>query len=148
MSTSNAQTKLQLDLKPVLALKAKIVLIRKVQEGDSVGYGKIFVADKDCCIAILSIGYADGFPRMLSGKEQYVLINGQLAPIIARICMDQLAIDITKLSSICVGMTATLIGRENDKEITAPTVAENAESITNELLSRIGTRVRVKEIKS
>jgi alanine racemase len=148
LSTSNAQTKLQLDLKPVLALKAKIVLIRKVQEGDSVGYGRIFVADKDCCIAILSIGYADGFPRMLSGKEQYVLINGQLAPIIARICMDQLAIDITKLSSICVGMTATLIGRENDKEITAPTVAENAESITNELLSRIGTRVRVKEIKS
>lgn len=144
----NAQTKLQLDLKPVLALKAQIVLIRRVQKGDSVGYGRTFVADKDCRIAIVSIGYADGFPRVLSGKQQYVLINGQPAPIVGRICMDQLAVDITELSNICVGMTVTLIGRDGDKEIAAPTVAENAESITNELLSRIGTRVVKKERKA
>lgn len=147
LSTPNAQTKLQLDLKPVLALKAQIILIRKVREGDSVGYGRTFVADKDCRIAIVSIGYADGYPRALSGKAQYVLINGQLAPIIGRICMDQLAVDITELADISVGMIATLIGRDGNKEIAASTVAENAESITNELLSRMGTRVCIKEIE-
>lgn len=149
LSTSNAQTKLQLDLKPVLALKAQIVLIREVKEGDSVGYGRTFVADRDCRIAIVSIGYADGFPRMLSGKRQYVLISGQPAPIIGRICMDQLAVDITELSNVHAGMIATLIGRDGDREITAPAVAENAKSITNELLSRMGTRVRyVTHLKS
>ncbi len=147
LSTPNAQTKLQLDLKPVLALKAQIVLIRKVREGDSVGYGRTFVAGKDCRIAIIAIGYADGYPRVLCGKEQYVLINGQPAPIIGRICMDQLAVDITELTDVSVGMIATLIGRDGNREIAAPTVAENAESITNELLSRIGTRVRIKEIE-
>lgn len=147
LSTPNAQTKLQLDLKPVLALKAQIILIRKVREGDSVGYGRTFVADKDCRIAIVSIGYADGYPRALSGKAQYVLINGQPAPIIGRICMDQLAVDITELADISVGMIATLIGRDGNKEIAASTVAENAESITNELLSRMGTRVCIKEIE-
>lgn len=147
LSTPNAQTKLQLDLRPVLALKAQIVLIRRVQKGDSVGYGRTFVADKDCRIAIISIGYADGLPRVLSGKQQYVLINGQPVPIVGRICMDQLAVDITEFSNICVGMTVTLIGRDGDKEITAPMIAENAESITNELLSRIGTRVVKKERK-
>jgi serine/alanine racemase len=105
------------------------------------------MAGKDCRIAIISIGYADGYPRVLCGKEQYVLINGQPAPIIGRICMDQLAVDITELTDVSVGMIATLIGRDGNREIAAPTVAENAESITNELLSRIGTRVRIKEIE-
>ena len=148
LSTPNIQTKLQLDLKPVLALKARIVLIRQVREGDSVGYGRTFVADKDSRIAILSIGYADGFPRVLSGKEQYVLINGEPAPIVGRICMDQFAVDITELSNVSINMTATLIGRDSEKEIDASTLAENAESITNELLSRIGTRVRVVEVET
>ena len=132
----------------MLALKARIVLIRQVREGDSVGYGRTFVADKDSRIAILSIGYADGFPRVLSGKEQYVLINGEPAPIVGRICMDQFAVDITELSNVSINMTATLIGRDSEKEIDASTLAENAESITNELLSRIGTRVRVVEVET
>ncbi len=146
LSTADAQTKLHPDLRPVLALKAQIVLIRNIKEGESVGYGRTFVADRDSRIAILSIGYADGFPRILSGKGQYVLIKGQQAPIVGRICMDQLAVDITALSGIHVGMTATLIGRDGDAQIMAPAVAERAQSITNELLSRMGTRVAVKGI--
>lgn len=146
LSTPDARTKLQLDLKPVLALKAQIVLIRNIKEGESVGYGRAFAADRDSRIAILSIGYADGFPRILSDKGQCVLINGRHAPIVGRICMDQLVVDITELSGINVGMTATLIGRDGDAEITAPAVAGQAQSITNELLSRMGTRVAVKGI--
>lgn len=146
LSTASAQTKLDPDLRPVLALKAHIVLIRNIKEGESVGYGRAFVADRDSRIAVLSIGYADGFPRILSDKGQYVLINGQHAPIAGRICMDQLAVDITALSGINVGMTATLIGRDGDAEIMAPAIADQAQSITNELLSRMGTRVVVREI--
>lgn len=145
LSTPNAQTKLQLDLRPVLSLKAHIVLIRNIKEGESVGYGRAFVADRDSRIAILSIGYADGFPRILSGKGQYVLIKGQPAPIVGRICMDQLAVDVTGVVDVYVGMTVTLIGRDGDAVLTAPQVAEQADSITNELLSRIGTRVAVSE---
>ena len=146
LSTPDAQTKLHLNLKPVLSLKAQIVLIRKVRQGDSVGYGRDFVADRDSRIAIVSIGYADGLPRILSGRGHNVLINGQQAPIVGRVCMDQLAVDITALSNVSVGMTVTLIGRDGDREIAAPVVAEQAQSITNELLSRMGARVVVREI--
>ena len=146
LSTPDAQTKLHLNLKPVLSLKAQIVLIRKVRQGDSVGYGRDFVADRDSRIAIVSIGYADGLPRILSGRGHNVLINGQQAPIVGRVCMDQLAVDITALSNVSVGMTVTLIGRDGDQEIAAPVVAEQAQSITNELLSRMGARVVVRQI--
>lgn len=141
LSTSDAQTKLQLDLRPVLSLKAKVVLLRFVWEGESVGYGRAFIADRDCVIAIVSIGYADGFPRSLSGRGTEVLINGFRAPVAGRICMDQLAVDVTDIPDIAVGMTATLIGRDGGEEISAPTVAENTESITNELFSRMGSRL-------
>ncbi|MDE7274712.1 MAG: serine racemase VanT catalytic subunit [Lachnospiraceae bacterium] len=141
LSTPDAQTKLQPDLRPVLALKAKVILLRFVPQGESVGYGRTFVADRDSVIAILPVGYADGFPRNLSGRDSYVLINGSWAPIVGRICMDQLAVDVTDLADIEVGMTATLIGSDGSETIDAPTVAMDSGSITNELLSRLGSRL-------
>lgn len=141
LSTPDAQTKLQLDLRPVLSLKAKVVLLRFVPQGESVGYGRTFVTDRDSVIAILPIGYADGFPRSLSGRDSYVLINGSWAPIVGRICMDQLAVDVTDIAGIEVGMTATLIGSDGSGTIDAPTVAFDSGSITNELLSRLGNRL-------
>lgn len=141
LSTPDAQTKLQLDLRPVLSLKAKVVLLRSVPQGEFVGYGRTFVTDRDSVIAILPIGYADGFPRSLSGRDSYVLINGSWAPIVGRICMDQLAVDVTDIADIEVGMTATLIGSDGSETIDAPTVALDSGSITNELLSRLGNRL-------
>lgn len=141
LSTPDAQTKLQPDLRPVLSLKAKVVLIRFVPQGESVGYGRTFVADRDSVIAILPIGYADGFPRSLSGGGSYALINGCSAPVVGRICMDQLAVDVTDIAGVEVGMTATLIGHDGGEEIAAPVVADDAGSITNELFSRMGSRL-------
>lgn len=141
LSTPNAQTKLQLDLRPVLSLKAKVILLRFVPQGESVGYGRTFVTDRDSVIAILPIGYADGFPRSLSDRDGYVLINGRWAPVVGRICMDQLAVDVTDIADVEVGMTATLIGSDGSETIDAPTVAMDSESITNELLSRLGSRL-------
>lgn len=141
LSTPDAQTELQLDLRPVLSLKAKVILLRFVSQGESVGYGRTFVTDRDSVIAILPIGYADGFPRSLSGRDSYVLINGSWAPIVGRICMDQLAVDVTDIAGVEVGMTATLIGTDGSETIDAPTVALDSGSITNELLSRLGNRL-------
>lgn len=143
LSTPNDTTKLLLDLRPVLSLKAKVILLRKIAKGDSVGYRRAFVSDRDCFIAILPIGYADGYPRNLSCGKGYVLINGHKAPVVGKICMDQLAVDVTDIPDVKVGMTATLIGRDGNEEITAPMVADNSESIANELLCRMGRRLNI-----
>lgn len=137
------KTKLKLDLRPVLSLKSKVILLRQINKGDSVGYNRSFVADRDSLIAMLPIGYADGYPRNLSCGKGYVLINGHQAPIAGKICMDQLAIDVTDIPEVKLGATATLIGKDGNEEITAPMVADNSESITNELLSRMGRRLKV-----
>jgi len=141
LSSPNDKTKLNLDLRPVLTLKARVILLRAIKEGDSVGYNRSFVADRDSLIAVLPIGYADGYPRSLSCGKGYVLINGRRAPVIGKICMDQLAVDVTDIPDVKVGITATLIGKDGKEEISAPMVADSSESITNELLSRMGRRL-------
>ena len=142
-SAFNDETKQHIDLRPVLALKARVILLRDIQKGESVGYSRTFVAERDSRIAILPIGYADGFPRNLSCGKSYVLISGQKAPIVGRVCMDQLTVDVTDIPDVKVGMTATLIGKDGEKEITAPMIAENADSISNELLCRMGRRLEI-----
>lgn len=147
LSTPDYKTKLQLDLRPVLSLKSTVALLRIIRKGDSVGYGRAFVADRDTVIAIIPIGYGDGLPRNLSCGKSYVLINGHKAPIVGRICMDQFAVDVTDIPDIKVGGTVTLIGQDENEEILAPMVAQNSGSITNELLSRMGERLKVIVIK-
>jgi len=143
LSSPDDHTKLQLDLRPVLSLKSKVILLREIRKGDSVGYSRAFVADRDSLIAILPIGYADGYPRSLSCGKSYVLINGQKAPIVGKICMDQLAVDVTGIPDVKTGTIATLIGKDSDEEMTAPVVADSSESITNELLCRMGRRLKI-----
>ena len=142
LSALHDKVKLNLDLKPVFSLKSKVALLRKVKKGESIGYSRAFVTERDSLIAILPIGYADGYPRNLSGGKANVLINGQKAPIIGRICMDQMAVDVTDVKDVKVGMIATLIGKDGDEEITATMLAEQSETITNELLSRMGQRLQ------
>lgn len=143
LSSPNDRTKLQLDLRPVLSLKSRVILLREIKKGDSVGYSRSFVANRDSLIAVLPVGYADGYPRNLSCQKSYVLINGHQAPVVGKICMDQLAVDVTDIPDVKVGITATLIGKDDDEEISAPMIADNSESITNELLSRMGQRLKI-----
>ncbi len=143
LSSPNDRTKLHLDLRPVLSLKSRVILLREIKKGESVGYSRSFVANRDSLIASLPVGYADGYPRNLSCGKSYVLINGHQAPVVGKICMDQLAVDVTDIPNVKTGSIATLIGKDGKEEITAPMVAESAESITNELLSRMGHRLNI-----
>ncbi|MBQ4040041.1 MAG: serine racemase VanT catalytic subunit [Oscillospiraceae bacterium] len=121
-------------LMPVMKLKAKIVQIKEIGIGETVGYGRCYTAKESVKIATVSIGYADGIPRSFSGN---VAVNGIAAPVAGRICMDQMSVDVTDIPDVKVGDTVTLIG----DGITAETVAENTGTITNELLSRMGKRL-------
>lgn len=128
-------------LEPVLSLKARVASVRALCAGESVGYGLAFTADHDMQIAVLSIGYADGLPRELSCGNGSVLIGGQRAPIVGRICMDQTLIDVSQLSDVKQGDTAVLIGVSGSEQITAGELAGKCHTIANELLSRLGSRL-------
>lgn len=145
LTVPDYNTALKLDLRPVLSLKTKVVHLQVVRKGESVGYGRAFTAKRDSQIAILPIGYGDGFPRSLSCGRGHALIGGQLAPIVGRICMDQLAIDVTGIENVSVGDVATLLGSDGSKELSAPWIADHADSISNELLCRMGARLLVVE---
>lgn len=133
-------------LLPVLSLKAGVASVRTIAKGETAGYGRAFTAQRDTKIAVISIGYADGVPRNLSSGNGSVLLNGQKAPIVGRICMDQLTVDATDIPDVRPGMTATLIGRDGDQEITVTDVADAAGTITNEILSRLGHRLTIRSI--
>lgn len=132
-------TKIQPNIKPVLSLKARITSVKQINTGDSVGYGRTFISDTNRKIASIAIGYADGYPRSLSGKHTKVLINNEYAEIVGRICMDQLMIDVTNIPNVKQGDIVTLIGEE--KEISAEEISDKADTITNELLCRLGNRL-------
>ncbi len=126
---------------PVLSVKARVALIKELYAGEAAGYGLQYVAEKNSKIAVLSIGYADGIPRSLSCGLGKVLINGNEAPIVGCICMDQMLVDITNISGVKSGDIAVIIGKSGQKEITAYDLSEASGTITNELLSRLGSRL-------
>ena len=136
-SEKNIKTKVNTNLKPVLTLKAKISSIHELDVNESISYGRTYITTSKIKVATVSIGYADGYPRSLSSKG-IVLVNGKRRPILGRICMDQLIIDVTNMS-IQVGDIVTLIGE--DQDIKAEDVSYLANTISNELLSRLGNRL-------
>lgn len=141
LSSPKDKTRRMLDLHPVLSLKSRIAMLHQLSQGEQVGYGRSFIAGRDSILAVLPIGYADGLPRNLSCEKGRVLIHGQYAPIIGRICMDQLLVDVTDIPDVKPADIATLIGKDGNLEITAADLAYQSGTITNELLSRLGPRL-------
>ena len=105
--------------------------------GEAAGYDGAYTAHRPTVLATLSIGYADGIPRCLSGGKLRAIVRGQYAQGIGRICMDQLMLDVTGIEDVRVGDEAVFIGRQGDCVIYAEELAENAGTITNELFSRL-----------
>ena len=130
----------QLDIKPAMSLKANIVFLKKVPAGYSISYGRNFVTERESIIATLPLGYADGYPRFLSGKGR-VIVNGQFAPVVGNICMDQCMIDVTDIPGVRKYDEVVLIGTQGDKTILADEIAEKTGTINYEIVCRIGQRV-------
>lgn len=139
-SAKNDRTKASVNLKPVLSLKTRVESVRMLYHGEGAGYGLTYNARGNRKIAALSIGYADGVPRELSNCG-YVLCNGKMAPVIGRICMDQMLVDVTDIPQVKAGDEAVLIGKSGNLQIQAEEMAQWAGTISNEIVSRLGERL-------
>ena len=137
---SDEVKKEQLKLKPVMELISRVACVKEIEEGDCVGYGCTFRAEKKMKIATIPVGYADGYPRILSNKGR-VIINNEYAPIIGRVCMDQFMVDVTHIESVNELDKVILIGQQGDKAVTAEEVASLAGTINYEVTCGISKRV-------
>jgi alanine racemase len=127
-------------LNPALSWVTKIVFLKKVKKGTAVSYGQRWIAPRDSKIATLCVGYADGYPRALSNKS-YVIIKGQRCPVIGRVCMDMIMVDVTEIEDTAVGDSVVLIGQDGGVRITAEEVAKWANTVNYEITTGISYRV-------
>lgn len=133
-----------LPVKPALSWHTEIVYVKKMRAGESISYGCTFTTEKDTVIATLPVGYGDGYYRILSGKAK-VLIGGKRCPVVGRVCMDQIMVDVTGLGDdeAYIGAPVVLLGSQGDEQITADEMAEWASTISYEMLMAATARVPV-----
>ncbi len=129
-------------LKPALAWKSRVVLVRDVGAGHSVSYGRTFITPHPMRIASLAVGYADGFPRQVSGRGAQVLVGGKRCSVLGRVTMDQILVDVSEVPSCSPGHEAVLIGSQGKSEIVASELAHYAGTIAWDVFT--GLRGRVK----
>jgi alanine racemase len=125
---------------PVLTWKTQVTSLRSLRAGDTAGYGNTFVAAGDTRLALLPLGYADGFNRLLSNRG-YVLIRGQKAPIAGRISMDQVVVDVTAIPDVAIGDEVVLLGSQGSETLDAWDLADFCGTVPWEVLCAIGPRV-------
>ncbi|MDH5428315.1 MAG: alanine racemase [Nitrospirota bacterium] len=126
-----------IDLQPVMQATTYIAHLRSLEPGEVVGYNALFRTRRLSQVAVLPVGYTHGFPRHLTGKG-HVLIQGTPAPIIGKICMDMMMVDVTDIRNPTIGEEVVLLGRQGQKEITAQNFAEWLNTIPYEVLCGIG----------
>lgn len=141
--SDDAPVRRDVDLQPVLSLRARIASVRILETGERAGYGLAFVARRRTKLAVATIGYADGLPRDWPEKGGKVLLHGVYVPAVGRLCMDQMLLDVTDVPNVRQGDVITVIGRDGNACIRAETVARQCGTISNELLSRLGQRLPV-----
>jgi alanine racemase len=130
----------RVEVNPVMSLRSKIVQIKEVGRGTSVGYGRSFTTKRKTRIGTVPLGYADGYPRLLSNRGE-VLVKGKRAPIIGRVCMDAFMIDLTSISGVKIGEEVVLLGKQGKERIDAHQIGNWAESFSYEIISRMGMRL-------
>ncbi|MBR5316062.1 MAG: alanine racemase [Firmicutes bacterium] len=130
----------ELDIKPVMSVKANIIHLKDVPEGFSVGYGRRYISDKPARIATVALGYADGYPRPYSAHAK-VIVNGVLCPIAGNICMDQCMIDVSEVPNVKVGDEVIIMGSDGVLEVTAEDIAKATGTINYEICCAFGQRL-------
>lgn len=125
---------------PAMELKSQVSFVKTLKAGTPVGYGGTYVTDKETVIATIPVGYADGYPRSLSNKGR-VIIKGQSAPIVGRVCMDQFMVDVTCIEGVKQGDEVTLMGKEGEEFISCEELSGLAGSFNYEFVCNISKRV-------
>ena len=137
---SDEVQKEKIPLKPVMSWKSGVAFVKEVEAGEQISYGGTFVTPKKMKIATIPTGYADGYPRMLSGKAS-VLIHGKRAQILGRICMDQFMADVTDIPDVSRGDEVTLLGRDQEEEITVEELSDLCGRFPYEFVCCVSKRV-------
>lgn len=131
----------KIDLRPAMTLKANVIFVKDVDKDTYVSYGRTFRTDRKSRIATIPIGYADGYTRLMSNKGR-MLVNGEYAPVIGRICMDQCMLDVTDLKhDVHVGDEVVIFGKQNGSCISVDEIADQVGTINYELVCIIGKRI-------
>ncbi|MBQ7455591.1 MAG: alanine racemase [Clostridia bacterium] len=132
----------ELDLRPAMRFETRVACVKEIAAGDTVGYGRAFTAPTALRVATIPVGYGDGYPRACSGRAS-VLIGGELCPVLGRVCMDQMMVDVSRAGNVRPGDEAVLMGRQGEKEISAAQLGEWADTISYEILLSPHARVPV-----
>ena len=129
-------------LRPVMTWKTRVGLVRDLAKGSSISYGRTFIAPKAMKVATLTAGYADGYPRHISNRDAVVLVRGHRCPLLGRVTMDLMMIDVSGVEGVEPSDEVVLMGRQGESEIPCSELAEKANTITWEITTRVGQRVR------
>ena len=140
LSFLQSKNKLE-DLSPVLSWKTEVALKKQVKEGDFIGYGCTYRALKDMDIAVLPVGYYEGYPRLASDRGSFVLIKGKRCPVVGRICMNMMMIDVSHVPEVETNDVVTLIGTDGEETIDAGTLGDWAETIHYEILTCLNPKI-------
>ncbi len=131
----------KISLMPAMEVVSHVVHVKKVPKGFKIGYGHIYEAPSERVIATVSVGYADGYNRCMTGVG-YVLINGKKAPVVGRVCMDQIMVDVTDHQAVSVGDHAVIIGKSGEEEISAEDFGAMCHSFNYEVVCNFMPRVK------
>ena len=129
-----------IQLRPAMEVVSHVVHVKDVPAGFKIGYGHIYTAPADRTIATVSIGYADGYNRCLTGVG-YVLIRGKKAPVVGKVCMDLIMVDVTDIADVQTGDEAVILGRSGDAEVTAEELGEMSHSFHYEVICNYMSRM-------
>ncbi|MCL6477722.1 MAG: alanine racemase [Peptococcaceae bacterium] len=130
----------RMDLKPVMSFKTRVAQVKEVPAGYSISYGCTYITEKATVIAVLPVGYADGYSRRLSSRGE-VLIRGRRAPVVGRVCMDQCMVDVGSIPGVVAGNEVVLFGRQGEQMLPVEEVAGWIGTINYEVVCMVGARV-------
>ncbi len=130
----------KIHLKPALSVTSKIIFLKNISKGQGISYGHSFVASRDMTIAVLPIGYNDGYSRSFSNKAD-VIIDGERCPIVGRVTMDQTMVDVTHVKSPRLGMPVVILGEQKGRSVTADELAQWTGTINYEIVCSLGNRL-------
>lgn len=127
-----------IDLKPVMSLKTKVIHVKKIPSGEDIGYGRTYTTTKESIIATIPVGYDDGYSRLLSSKSE-ALVRGKRVPVVGRVSMNMITLDVSDVTNVSVGDEVVLLGRQGNEQITGEELAEKCNTINYEIFCNLGS---------